>query len=104
MYHKNLYYSGKSVLSDKEFDLLEEKLKAVCPDHPVLSLVGHKVTSVQGKVSHSVSMLSLAKTYERGELQEFLNKYPCVALDKLDGMALSLEYDLHGNFEKKKRN
>ncbi len=97
LYHKKLYYSGKSILSDKEYDALEDKLKNISPNHPALSVVGYKIPGSNGKVRHDIPMLSLAKTYEKKELLDFLNKYPCVALDKFDGMALSLEYDKHGN-------
>ncbi|MES2614437.1 MAG: hypothetical protein V4591_03380, partial [Bdellovibrionota bacterium] len=98
LYHKKLYYSGKSVISDKEYDALEDKLKNLAPNHPVLSIVGSKITGdTKNKVSHEVPMLSLAKTYSPKDLLNFLNKYPCVAIDKFDGMALSLEYDQQGN-------
>lgn len=97
LYHKKLYYSGKSILSDQEYDLLEEKLKNICPDHPALSLVGYKTPGNSGKIHHEIPMLSLAKTYSQTDLLEFLNKYTCVALDKFDGMALSLEYDKNGH-------
>lgn len=94
--HKKLYYSGKSIISDAEFDALEQDLKNLAPTHPVLSLVGNPFEEPSKKILHDVPMLSLAKTYSHEELHEFLNKNPCVAMDKIDGMALSLEYDAQG--------
>lgn len=96
LYHKKLYYSGKSILSDKEYDHLEEKLKEADPNHPVLSLVGYKISDSKNKIPHKIPMLSMAKTYSQEDLLKFINKSPCVALDKFDGMALSLEYDSKG--------
>ena len=96
LYHKKLYYLGKSILSDSEFDYLEDKLKEADPHHAVLSVVGYKVTENKDKITHNVPMISLAKTYSKQDLLEFLNKNPCVAIDKFDGMALSLEYNHAG--------
>ncbi len=97
LYHKKLYYSGKSILSDKEYDILEVKLKSLSPTHPALSVVGYKILDNTTKISHEIPMLSLAKTYSQSDLLQFLNKYRCIATEKFDGMALSLEYDNSGN-------
>ncbi|WP_161597649.1 NAD-dependent DNA ligase LigA [Fluviispira multicolorata] len=98
LYHKKLYYKGKSIISDAEYDALEQKLKELAPNHPVLSLVGYPFSETNNKISHNLPMLSLAKTYSIEDLFEFINKYECVAMDKIDGMALSIEYDENGNF------
>lgn len=97
LYHKKLYYKGKSVISDEEFDRLESQLRAKDPNHPALSFVGYQIDNAGKKVKHFVPMLSLAKTYSQQDLLQFLNKHPCMAIEKLDGMALSLEYDKSGN-------
>lgn len=94
--HKKLYYLGKSVISDSEFDALENELKGLAPEHPVLSFVGYQFDDLTNKVSHDIPMLSLAKTYSVEDLYEFLQKNSCIAMDKIDGMALSLEYDFSG--------
>lgn len=96
LYHKKLYYKGKSILTDAEYDKLEDRLKKQAPDHPVLSFVGYQMENAGHKVLHRIPMLSLAKTYSQEELLEFLHKHQCMAIEKLDGMALSLEYDQHG--------
>lgn len=98
LYHKKLYYSGRSMISDAEYDALEDHLKKLSPDHPVLSLVGYNFYDSGKKIAHHVPMLSLAKTYSMDDLFEFLNKNPCIAMDKIDGMALSIEYDENGKF------
>lgn len=98
LYHKKLYYSGRSIISDAEYEALEDYLKKLSPDHPVLSLVGYKFDDSGKKIAHHMPMLSLAKTYSADDLFEFLNKNPCVVMDKIDGMALSIEFDKSGKF------
>lgn len=100
LYHKKLYYSGRSIISDAEYNALEDDLKKLSPNHPVLSLVGYKFEDAGKKIAHQLPMLSLAKTYVVEDLLEFINKNPCVAMDKIDGMALSIVYDEQGKFLK----
>ncbi|MFO0726827.1 MAG: NAD-dependent DNA ligase LigA [Myxococcota bacterium] len=38
--HRQLYYAGTPEISDAEFDALEDRLRALSPDHPVLAEVG----------------------------------------------------------------
>lgn len=91
--HKKLYYSGRTAIPDAAYDALEEELKGLDPQHPVLFMVGYSLSDAQSKVSHEPPMLSLAKTYEVEDLRGFLTKAASVCSDKLDGMALALEYD-----------
>src|SRR2546427_286446 len=39
-HHRNLYYNGTPEISDAEFDALEDRLRELAPDHPVLAEVG----------------------------------------------------------------
>lgn len=39
--NKEMYYAGYPVLTDYEYDMLEEKLRKLCPDHPLLDMVGY---------------------------------------------------------------
>lgn len=96
LFHKKLYYTGRAKISDEAYDALEEKLRKISPEHPVLSLVGYNLASTGEKVAHIPPMLSLEKTYDVEALFEFVQKYSLVSLDKLDGMAMSLEYDVTG--------
>ncbi len=98
MYYKKLYYLGQSIISDAEYDALEDLLRTQEPNHPVLGTVGYEFDTnlEKDKVFHTIPMLSLTKTYSIQDLQSFLNKYSCIVMDKFDGMALSLEYDYKG--------
>jgi len=37
------YYSGEPIMSDVEYDALEDQLRQIAPDDPVLALVGSPV-------------------------------------------------------------
>ncbi|NCA90542.1 MAG: hypothetical protein EOM92_17045, partial [Gammaproteobacteria bacterium] len=38
------YYSGEPIMSDAEYDALEDQLRLLAPDDPVLALVGAPVS------------------------------------------------------------
>ena len=90
--HKNAYYSGKPKITDLEFDLIENKLKELCPDSYVLSMVGALPKSNLPKVKHDKKMLSLEKTYLVDDLKSWINNKPVVSTIKLDGISCSLIY------------
>lgn len=97
LHHKRLYYQGKSEISDAAYDALEDELRALAPNHPILEMVGYPLgpqmdPSGEAKVRHNIPMLSLAKTYDLKDLHEFVNQHPCMMVEKVDGMALALEY------------
>lgn len=94
--YKELYYLGRPAISDEAFDALENKLRSLDPNHPALSFVGYQLKETAGKVPHRPPMLSLSKTYETSELAAFASGRDLVISDKVDGMALSLEYDFEG--------
>ena len=97
--HKRSYYLGHPEISDKEFDLMEENLRKIAPDHPVLSIVGDPTFDVGLKrVKHSIPMLSLDKTYKISDLEEWLGTNVAVGSLKLDGNSLSLIYE-NGRFK-----
>ncbi len=94
MRHKRLYYAGKPEISDPAYDAMEEELRRLAPDHPVLHYVGTDVTSkTNPKVTHAVPMLSLQKVYEQDELLSWMKEHPLVGTWKIDGNALALVYE-----------
>lgn len=88
--HKELYYSGKAIISDEEYDQLENELRRIAPDSGVLSYVGAPV--IGEKVAHDKKMLSLAKTYDMSELQKWCSVDEVMATFKVDGSSCSLIY------------
>lgn len=94
--YKELYYLGRPAITDEAYDALEAELRALDPKHPSLSFVGYQIREAAQKVSHRPPMLSLAKTYEPHEIGEFTAGRSFVLSDKVDGMAMSLEFDFDG--------
>ncbi len=88
--HRELYYRGEPVISDYEYDLLEDELKTVSPQHPILQLVGARVDGK--KVAHESKMLSLEKTYLQSELVKWAKGERLLAQLKIDGTSCSLIY------------
>ena len=97
MHHKRAYYGGKPEISDAAYDALEDELKALAPDHPVLQLVGDGAVAAGPeagrKVEHQTPMLSLDKTYEVSDLHRWAGVRAVMGTLKVDGNSLSVVYD-----------
>ena len=94
------YEIGEPTISDEEWDRLYFELKKLEEEHPteVLDssptqhLFFSKVDKLE-KVYHNHPMLSLDKTKEIGELQDFVDKYDeAIVMAKIDGLTISLTY------------
>jgi hypothetical protein len=84
-------------IPDDVYDELESELRRLDPTHPVLSKVGYDVQPVAGKVTHFPPMLSLEKSYDPQDIEKFIDQMGIVCFtDKMDGMALALEYGRGG--------
>ena len=93
MRHKKLYYSGAPEISDLDYDQLEDELRRISPDHPVLSIVGAiNLESSNAKVVHETPMLSLDKTYDVNELIKWATGHDILGTLKVDGTSMSLVY------------
>jgi DNA ligase (NAD+) len=92
LHHKELYYRGQAEISDESYDLLEEELKALDPENPVLEIVGHLLVEDREKVPHTKKMLSLEKTYSEDELLKWTGERDVVSVLKIDGSSCSLIY------------
>jgi DNA ligase (NAD+) len=93
---KDAYYNDAPVLSDAEFDALEDQLHALDPDNDYFTLVGAKPTSGWKKVAHEVPMGSLKKVQTTEELSGWVAKVgteDLVISEKLDGISISLKYE-----------
>lgn len=45
------YTTDKPIMSDVEYDALESNLKYLCPNHPILELVGYDINNNFKKLS-----------------------------------------------------
>ncbi len=91
--HKALYYQGKAIISDEAYDKLEDELRALDPENPVLALVGSPIDHGAVKVTHQKKMLSLEKTYDPEEINKFLDAGSLISVFKIDGSSCSLLYE-----------
>lgn len=113
--HDRRYYVDNSpVLSDREYDRLIERLRAVESEHPDWILpwsptqrVGHAPISTFPKVERAVPMLSLDNTYDEAELTAFHERVvrgldgeqPAYVVEpKIDGIGIELKY-VEGRFQ-----
>ncbi|MEX3505128.1 NAD-dependent DNA ligase LigA [Corynebacterium sp. LK2510] len=100
--HRDLYYNGQPVISDKEFDELFHALEKLEADHPELAVpdsptmqVGAPVSSAFADVTHLERMMSLDNVFSAEELAEWLAKTPGPYLTelKIDGLSIDLVYE-----------
>lgn len=113
-YHNKLYYIDHTPeISDFEFDTLLKKLESIEIEHPdwvkpdsPTQRVGETVTEGFKTVKHRTPMLSLANSYSRDEVEEFIRRiqkllhrenivFTCEL--KMDGIAVSVCYE-NGRF------
>ena len=93
---KAYYTSGQAIISDQEYDALEELLKQHDPDHPFFETVGHPPSDLWTSAPHKIKMGSLNKCNSEEEFLKWTSKYPnekFILQPKLDGLSLSLEYE-----------
>jgi len=96
--HRFLYYSGNPIISDMEYDKLEEELKEIDENNKLFSEIGFNVSnSTFSKIKHNIKMQSQGKVYTE---DEFLNWFPpnindFVSSYKIDGFAITLKYKLN---------
>lgn len=108
--HDRLYYvEAKPRISDYDYDQLLKKLEAIERDHPDW-VTAYSPTQRVGKAlqdgfkqkTHRIPMLSLANTYSREEIDDFVKRVHklagseevafCAEL-KMDGVAVSILYE-----------
>lgn len=104
-HYTDLYDQGHPEISDKEWDELyftlkkkEEETGVIYPDSPTQHIHYESVSKLN-KVTHDHPMLSLDKTKDIQEVNEFLQAQSFVAMFKMDGLTCSLTYE-HGELIK----
>ncbi len=108
-YHNKLYYVlDAPVISDYEYDMLMQRLKALEAEHPELitpdsptQRVGGQALSQFEPVQHQVPLESLTDVFSHEELFAFGDRmdsllaeaHDYVVEPKIDGLSMSLEYE-----------
>ncbi len=113
-YQKQYYQDSKSVVSDKEYDALTDRLIVLETSYPQLKLptsptarVGSDLVSTFNEVEHTTPMLSLDKVYTSEGIVEWMNKsrqksdrpLSFTIEEKIDGVSLVLYYQ-NGKLDK----
>jgi len=107
--HNDLYYQkAEPEISDYEFDMLLERLRALEAEHPELIAPDSPTQRVGGKADslrpfkHTVPLMSLDNSYDLDDLKAFTErcerlaegrKLEYVAELKIDGLSVSIHYD-----------
>jgi len=94
---KKAYYDGKAIMSDADFDALEEELRQIDPKHSYFSVVGTPTNS-KAKFKHVIPMLSAGKAKTFDEVEAWAKKMGItkeifVAEPKIDGMSATCIYE-----------
>lgn len=97
---KQYYNSDTTVMSDSEFDSLEEELRKINPNHKYFTAVGSENTKFN-KITHSEPMLSMGKAKTAEEANKWFKKLDMPGIDfclqpKIDGLAATCRYS-NGN-------
>jgi DNA ligase (NAD+) len=106
--YKDAYYNASPIVSDAAYDALEDKLRALAPDHEVLKSVGSPAAvTAWEKARHAIPMGSLNKAVNEDEFRAWAAR--CDELgaktkltgitndlfvtEKLDGLSLAVTYN-----------
>lgn len=108
-HHNKLYYVyDKPTISDYDYDMLMQRLKAIEAEHPELVTPDSPTQRVGGaalpqfqQVEHQVPLESLTDVFSHDELFAFVDRmdgmiseaHEYVVEPKIDGLSMSLEYE-----------
>ena len=109
-HHSNLYYNEDNPsISDGEYDVLMQELKAIEQEHPELITPDSPTQKVGGTakrtagvlVSHRVPMLSMQDLFSREEVDHFVEDcreklgegITFLVETKIDGLSMALRYE-----------
>jgi DNA ligase (NAD+) len=93
------YNKAESIITDSEYDSLFDQLKkleeqtGIVLSNSPTQTVGYEVLSKLKKVQHDIPLLSLDKTKNVNDLQNFANRGQCILMHKFDGLTVELIYD-----------
>jgi DNA ligase (NAD+) len=97
--YNEAYRKGRPLISDREYDLLVERLRDLDPQHPLLYAVEPENFEAKKEIRHPSPMLSTEKAYTKDQLKRFIARVEKEAVEvgvpnvlfkitpKLDGLA-----------------
>ena len=94
-HHQELYYTGEPEISDADFDLLWDELKALEPENALFSSINSESTDGFPKEYHLIPMGSQEKAANPEAFEAWAAKMPFsefIVQYKLDGASLELQY------------
>ena len=96
---KDAYYNSDTpLMSDSEFDELEEKLRSIDPQNRYFSSVGMDSSS-DNKIKHSIPMLSMGKAKTAGDIVTWIKRLGLkegvrfIIEPKIDGLSATCRYN-----------
>ena len=109
--YKDAYYNGQPLVSDAAYDALEDELRDLDPEHPILKTIGaplrDAVVREWEKARHAIPMGSLNKAVNETEFRQWAARCDKLAeesklepisksllvTEKLDGLSLAVNYE-----------
>jgi len=97
--YRDSYYKGTPIISDDEFDLLEDELRKLDPNNSYFDIVGSNNDVGDINIYHNFSMLSMDKIKYPKPIYPWYNRIKIVENEelvitpKIDGCSCTLVYD-----------
>ncbi|GAI88249.1 unnamed protein product, partial [marine sediment metagenome] len=94
-HHRHLYYNKTPEISDAKFDTLEDELRQLASDHPVLHEIGKDSSDLFTKREHIIMMGSQDKVVSPDEFSKWAKKispHRFLVQFKLDGISIECQY------------
>lgn len=100
-YYADAYYSGKELISDKEYDAMIEELRVLDPENPLIAgMAGdedEEIASAAGytKMKHSLTTGTLDKCMTVDAFKDWTRRHPSKEYQvssKMDGAGFELQY------------
>ena len=93
--HRYLYYNDSPEISDAKYEELEDELRQLSPNHPVLDEIGKDSSELFAKREHIIIMGSQDKVVTPEEFIKWgkkVNHQQFIVQYKLDGISIELQY------------
>ena len=95
-HHRYLYYNEQPEISDAKYDMLEDELREIDPENPLLFKIGVDSSEIFTKREHIIPMMSQDKVTQPQEFIKWAKKrnYKVFLVQfKLDGISIELQYE-----------